>query len=251
MAEAELAMGVVGGVFGPVTRRAKYLLFPLHRDGPPESTVTLIGHLGMTGRIGIQSAGVPLPKHTAVSFDLGGEVWVFEDTRYFGRLTLDSSPLETLGPEPLAKSFTAEAFARALGSSSQAIKVRLMDQRVVAGVGNIYASEALFRAGISPLKKTSSLTAGEVVRLRDSVREVLQEAVDAGSTLPADGAEMTEGLYYYGAPESSAESPYVKRLWVYDRAGQPCRICGAAIRREVQAARSTFYCPGCQRGSEG
>ena len=111
----------------------------------------------MTGRMYLLPAKARLPRHAAVVLDLGRENFIFEDTRYFGRLTLDSSALARLGPEPLGAEFTAERFAEALGRSRQAIKVKLLDQSLLAGVGNIYASEALFRAGIAP-----TLTGAEI-----------------------------------------------------------------------------------------
>ena len=116
----------------------------------------------MTGRMYLLPAKDRLPKHAAVVLKLGRENFVFEDTRYFGRLTLDSSALARLGPEPLGAEFTAERFAEALGRSRQAIKVKLLDQSLLAGVGNIYASEALFRAGIAPTLPARRLTAGQV-----------------------------------------------------------------------------------------
>ena len=109
-----------------------------------------LGHLGMTGRMFLAPAHQPLPKHAAVIFSLGRQNLIYEDSRYFGRLTLDTSALARLGPEPLNPEFKPEALARALSRSSQPVKVKLLDQSIVAGLGNIYASEALFRAQVSP-----------------------------------------------------------------------------------------------------
>jgi formamidopyrimidine-DNA glycosylase len=179
---------------------------------------------------------------------LGREVFVFEDTRYFGRLTLDVSRVEKLGPEPLEAEFAVPTLARALKRSRQPIKVKLLDQSLVAGVGNIYASEALFRAGISPRLAACKLTAGQIKQLRQAVREVLTEAIDGGSTVPLNyaGAKRPDGLFYLGRAPGT-EDYYEERLRVYDRAGRPCPDCGSDIRRIVQAARSTYYCPRCQR----
>ena len=147
---------LVGARFKGVTRRAKYLLFKMK---PPErEPFMLLGHLGMTGRMYLQPAKTELPKHTAVSFGLGRHTFVFEDTRYFGRMTLDKSPLENLGPEPLSAAFSGSTLRESLRRTTQVIKPKLLDQSLLAGVGNIYASEALFRARISPRKAARRLT---------------------------------------------------------------------------------------------
>jgi formamidopyrimidine-DNA glycosylase len=244
--ERELQHALKGATFNDVTRRGKYLLFNLRAPGKREP-LTLVGHLGMTGRIFLQPKNVPLPKHAAVTLDLGKHHCVFEDTRYFGRLTLDASGLAKLGPEPLGAEFTAEYFASALKRSRQAIKVKLLDQTLVAGVGNIYASEALYRAGISPRLSAAKLTVAQVGKLRLAIREVLAAAIRTGSTLPLDfaGAGERDGLFYYGSASGGSDFQQ-ERLLVYDRLGKPCGKCGTDIRRLVQAARSTYYCPGCQ-----
>jgi formamidopyrimidine-DNA glycosylase len=155
--------------------------------------------------------------------------------------------LDDLGPEPLGNGFTPETFALALGRSAQPIKVKLLDQRVVAGIGNIYASEVLFRARLSPRRPARRLTAEQVRRLWQAIREVLAEAVKWGSTVPLNGsgAGDRDGLFYYGQTPGTPVF-YEERLQVYDRAGEPCRRCGRPIRRIVQAARGTYFCPGCQ-----
>ncbi len=243
----QLAQALTGAVFERVTRRGKFLVFTLSRPAT-RAEFTLLGHLGMTGRMYLQPATAPLPKHAAVVLSLGRRKFVFEDTRYFGRMTLDTRALAALGPEPLGVAFTAEDFARQLKRSAQAIKVKLLDQSLVAGVGNIYASEALFVAGISPRRAARYLTRAQVTRLWSALREVLTEALKVGSTVPLDyaGTGKRDGLFYYGR---AADSPgfYEERLRVYDRAGRPCPKCGTAIRRLVQAARSSFFCPHCQR----
>ncbi len=236
---------VIGARFRAVTRRGKYLLFELavHRR-----SFVLIGHLGMTGRMYLLAANAPLPKHAAVVLDLGRHQFVFEDTRYFGRLTLDTKAIAHLGPEPLSGQFTLEDFARRLKHSSQAIKVKLLDQSLVAGVGNIYASEALFSARISPKIAARRLNSKEVERLWHAIREVLTDAIACGSTVPLnlDGQGTRDGLFYFGLAAGSPDF-YEERLQVYDRAGKPCPRCGTGIRRIVQAARSTFFCPKCQK----
>ena len=243
----ELSERLVGATFGATSRRAKYLLFEL-QNGRKKEPFTLIGHLGMTGRMFLQPKQAPLPKHTAVSLDLGRERFVFEDTRYFGRFHLDTGALTPLGPEPLSEDFTVEKFAAALKRSTQPVKVKLLDQTVVAGIGNIYASEALFRAGISPRRAANRLKAEQVTRLRETVREVLAEAIACGSTIPLDFGGGKDGLFYYGTATEGDSKFYEERLRVYDRAGKPCVVCGTPIRQCVQAARSTYWCPKCQRG---
>jgi formamidopyrimidine-DNA glycosylase len=244
----QFAQVLRGARFCGLTRRGKYLVFRFRKPGTQEP-LTLVGHLGMTGRMYLLPANAQLPKHAAVVLDLGRENFVFEDTRYFGRLTLEASALGRLGPEPLGAEFTVEGFAEALGRSRQPIKVKLLDQSLVAGVGNIYASEALFRAGIAPTRPARRLTRAQIKRLWRAVRAVLREAIACGSTIPLNysGQGARDGLFYFGrAP--GAPDYYEERLRVYDRAGRPCPACGTAIRRRVQAARSTFYCPQCQRG---
>jgi formamidopyrimidine-DNA glycosylase len=242
----QLASALAGARFLHLRRRGKYLLFDLKRNGA--GRFTCLGHLGMTGRMFLQPRHAALPKHTALALDLGRLRFVYEDTRYFGRFTLDTRAVDSLGPEPLTDAFTVEGFALALKRSTQAIKVKLLDQCLVAGVGNIYASEALFRARISPRRAARSLNRDEVRRLHDQIRVVLQEAIDCGSTIPLDfaGEKTKDRLFYFGR-SASAPDFYEERLLVYDRAAQPCPKCRAPIKRIVQAARSTFYCAQCQR----
>ena len=237
---------LVGARFEAMARRAKYLVFTLRPRGRGKPFV-LAGHLGMTGRMYLAAESTPLPKHAAVVLGLGRQSFIFEDTRYFGRLTLDTRSLEGLGPEPLGKEFTPEVLSAALRRSSQPIKVKLLDQTVVAGVGNIYASEALHRARISPTLPARRLSAAQVRRLWRAIRAVLREAIACGSTVPLsyDGRGKRDGLFYFGRA-ADAEDYYEERLRVYDRKGEPCGKCGTPIQRLVQAARSTFYCPECQ-----
>jgi formamidopyrimidine-DNA glycosylase len=241
-----LQQALKGSTFTRITRRGKYLLFECRR-GRRRGRVKVVGHLGMTGRMYLQSAGSPLPKHASVVLNCGAENFVFEDTRYFGRFTLDSRALTNLGPEPLSSEFTSDYFSGALARSVQPIKIKLLAQRVVAGVGNIYASEALFRAGIYPTAPARNLTRQEIQRLWCAIRRVLREAIARGSTVPLDfqGAGKRDGLFYYGSTNSTPTG-YEERLAVYDRAGSPCLKCGTHIKRFVQGARSTFFCPKCQ-----
>ena len=195
----------------------------------------------------VAPAKCPWPKHAAVVLNLGKEQFIFEDTRYFGRLTFDVSSIQKLGPEPLDQQFTTNSFAKALKHSHQPIKVKLLDQSVVAGIGNIYASEALFRAKLSPQIPARKLTPVQVERLWKNIRRVLTEAIQLGSTIPLDYAGLGEKnrVFYFGSAPRSSTS-YEERLRVYDRAGHPCLDCGTVIKRALQAGRSTFYCPTCQ-----
>lgn len=243
-----LERALTGTTFEGLSRRGKYLVFKLRPRGKGEAFF-LIGHLGMTGRMYLQPASQPLPKHAAVTLNLGRQNFIYEDQRYFGRLTLAVDGLSRLGPEPLAKEFTAKHLAAALQRSTQPVKVKLLDQELVAGIGNIYASEALFRAGISPRLAARRLQPGQVRRLWRAIRAVLREAIACGSTIPLNfrGGKTGDRLFYYGRA-TGAPDCYVERLRVYDRASQPCVVCAAPIRRVIQAARSTFYCPQCQQG---
>jgi formamidopyrimidine-DNA glycosylase len=245
-APAQLERKLKGATFTGLSRRGKYLLFQLRSragDG-----FMMLGHLGMTGRMYLAAKSEPLPKHAAVVLELGARNFVYEDTRHFGRFTLDLSAVEKLGPEPLDREFTAEAFGLELKRSRQPIKVKLLDQTLVAGVGNIYASEALFLAGISPRRPVNRLTRLQTKALWQAIRKVLNHAIKFGSTVPLnfEGAP-SDGLFYYGSMDGKGDF-YSERLRVYDRRGQPCPACQTPVERIVQAARSTFYCPRCQRG---
>lgn len=221
--ERELARALKGARFVSVQRRAKFLVFMLRRG---RATFTLLGHLGMSGHMYVAPCDEAEPKHAAVVLWLGTEKFIYRDTRYFGRLTLDTTPLQWLGPEPLERDFKLDAFARALRKSSQSIKVKLLDQCLVAGLGNIYATEALFEAGIAPQVPARRLSDDQIARLWKAIPKVLAKAIRFGATLG---------------------DTYTDRLAVYDRAGKPCARCRTPIRRIVQAARSTYFCPTCQR----
>ena len=248
--EAELSATLSGARFIDLARRGKYLLFTLtkSRSQPP---IKLVGHLGMTGRMFLATKRSALPRHVAVLLDLGRHNFVFEDTRYFGRFTLDAGGPAKLGPEPLSEEFTPEYMEQSLRNSSQSIKVKLLDQRLVAGVGNIYASEALFRAGIPPRFAARRLTRSQIGRMWQGIRDVLSEAIRLGSSMALnfDGRGERDGLFYHGSAAGAA-SDVENRFMVYDRAGEPCFRCGTVIKRVVQAGRSTFYCPGFCGGTK-
>ena len=234
---------LIGQTVRALDRRAKYLLAAL------SSGETLVMHLGMTGefKVDVARAGAgavepPEPdRHDHVIFTLdSGTRVTFNDARRFGFMdlvaagALDAHPtIGGLGPEPLSAAFDAAALARALRGKRTPIKVALLDQAVVAGVGNIYASEALHVARLSPFRKAATLAtpAGapreSTGRLAAAIRQVLQQAIARASRATYRGSHFR----------------------VYDRAGEPCprRGCGGTIRRRTQAGRSTFWCPVCQR----
>jgi formamidopyrimidine-DNA glycosylase len=243
----QLKRKLKNATFSRVSRRAKFLVFDLVQ--PNGKSFSLLGHLGMTGRMYLQPKTAPLAKHAAVVLDLGDANFIFEDTRYFGRFTLDLSPVQGLGPEPLDPSFCSDQLGPALAKSTRPIKIKLLDQTLVSGIGNIYASEALFHARISPRKPARKLTPEQVTNLCRAIRQVLEQAIAFGSTVPLNfpgGRSSGDRLFYYGAQPSAGNS-YEERLLVYDRERQPCLNCSTPIRRIVQAARSTFFCPNCQR----
>ena len=236
-----------------ITRRGKYLLFQLEprtesrrmpKSGP--TTLILLGHLGMTGRMFVALKKEKLPSHAAVVFNLGDRNFIYEDQRYLGRMTLDLSPLSELGPEP--SDFSPETFAAALEQSRQPIKIKLLDQSLIAGIGNIYASEALFRARISPKLAANRLTPAQAKSLLGAIGDVLNDAIKFGSTIQLKTMSgKSDALYYFS---KDGERDYNKRFRVYDRAGQPCfNKCGSKIQRITQGARSTYFCPHCQRTS--
>ncbi|HEX3627481.1 MAG TPA: bifunctional DNA-formamidopyrimidine glycosylase/DNA-(apurinic or apyrimidinic site) lyase [Verrucomicrobiae bacterium] len=243
----EFERALAGSKFKDLHRRGKYLLFELEPEKRSEDRLPdfiVMGHLGMSGRMFIALKGEELPTHAAVIFDLGDRNFIYEDWRYFGRMSLDLSPLDELGPEP--SEFSPETFAAALKQSRQPIKIKLLDQSLIAGVGNIYASEALFRARISPKLAANHLSRAQAKSLLRAVREVLNHAVKFGSTVPLKTMSgKSDGLFYFN---DDGEGYYEKRLRVYDRAGKPCvNKCGADIKCITQGARSTYFCPRCQR----
>lgn len=216
-----------------VGRRGKYILFSL------EGGESLIVHLRMTGHLGIVPAAEPVSRHARLILALdNGRELRFRDTRKFGRAYLVADPEEVLGPlgpEPLSDGFTPEALAARLGRRAAPIKSLLLDQRVLAGIGNIYADEALFYAGVHPQRPGKSLTPPEVGRLHGAIRHVLAEAIaDGGTSLDA-----------YRRPDGS-RGEHAARLAVFRKAGLPCPRCQTPIARIVLGGRSTHFCPRCQ-----
>jgi formamidopyrimidine-DNA glycosylase len=232
-------------------RRAKYLLARLDRGD------TLVMHLGMTGRFEIEGSDRSRPglfreqastedKHAHVVFDTdAGTKITYFDARRFGYMdliatdALDQHPwFAGLGPEPLGPDFSAGHLEAAFAGKVQNVKATLLDQRIVAGLGNIYVCEALHRARISPFTQAGRISRMRLGRLAETVREVLEEAILAGGSTLRDYAGADGALGYFQ-----------HRFRAYGREGEPCLRpgCKGIVRRAVQAGRSTFYCPSCQR----
>jgi formamidopyrimidine-DNA glycosylase len=216
-------------------RRGKNLIIYL------DSGQSLIVHLKMTGVLQMQNSDDSLPKAARIIFDFaGGDRLVFSDQRKFGSIQLandlDSlSGLSNLGPEPLDRSFTARVLAERLAGRKAPIKPLLLDQTVIAGLGNIYACEALHRAGIDPRRQASSLKGDEVARLHRSIQTVLKNAIRArGSSVDT---------YRDGRGKSGW---FQVQHRVYDRQGRRCKRCGCLVVRETLRGRGTYWCPKCQ-----
>lgn len=231
-----------------IGRRSKYLLLELEGDD------TLIVHLGMSGRILV--SGDPLGQfahdhpprdahdHVVLDMETGARI-TYNDARRFGAMDLVATAeaerhrlLAALGPEPLGNAFSPAYLAGRLKGRRMPVKAALLDQRIVAGLGNIYVCEALHRAGISPRRRAGAVAAARIERLVPVIREVLDEAIAAGGSSLRDYRQADGELGYFQHSFS-----------VYGREGQHCRNpgCGGTIRRIVQSGRSTFYCPRCQR----
>ena len=229
-------------------RRSKYLLLDL------DTEETLLVHLGMSGRLTVSGAPLgqfvhahpPAEKHDHVVLHMeDGARVTFNDARRFGAMDLlptggeDAHPLlARLGPEPLGNAFHAAALANAFHGRRTPVKAALLDQRIVAGLGNIYVCEALHRAGIAPTRAAGRISRARLERLVPIVRDVLQEAIAAGGSSLRDHRQATGELGYFQ-----------HSFTAYGREGAPCRSdgCGGIIRRIVQSGRSTFHCPRCQR----
>ena len=220
-------------------RRGKYLL--VHLDGGR----VLIVHLGMSGRLFVDEAPSGVAhEHVVLHFD-DGAVLSYVDHRRFGLMDLGEGArldehvlLSAMGPEPLAADFDGPALAARLEGKDTSIKAALLDQRVVAGLGNIYVCEALFYAGLSPRRRAGSVQGGRASRLAGAIRRVLEAAIEAGGSSLRDYVQASGELGYFQ-----------HRFAVYDRVGQPCPGCDCedAVRRIVQSNRSTFYCAKRQR----
>lgn len=229
---------IAGQRFADFNRRGKYMLLGL------ESGLTLIVHLRMTGRLLTVASDAPLAAHTHVVMRLDdGQKLIFQDARKFGRLWLVPDPalvLAELGPEPFDADFNPDYLAAQLHGRRAPIKAALLDQRLVAGVGNIYADEALFRAGIHPQRAAGTLGAAEATALHAAIQEVLALGIaKAGSSLGGSS------LQNYSRP-GGAPGGFQEEFKVFRRTDQPCPQCGAPITRIVVAQRGTHFCPHCQ-----
>ena len=233
------AASLTGRKVDRIHRRAKYVLMDLD-DGQ-----VLIVHLGMAGRMTIAKRAATPGAHDHVIFTTDdGTVVTFNDPRRFGLMTLaarkdldDHKLFRHLGPDALSESFTPESLSKSLKGRKTTIKVAMMDQRLVVGVGNIYACESLYRAGISPKRKAGTVAGARAAALVPAIKQVLKEAIAAG------GSSLRDHV------QPSGELGYFQNAWkVYGREGESC-ACGAnkaQVKRIVQGGRSTFYCARCQ-----
>ena len=238
---------LTGRTIGAVSRRGKYLLLDLGGGDSPSAnaggTDKVILHLGMTGNLVLVEPARPVRKHDHLDLELSDRrVLRFHDPRRFGAALWwpASHPthllLKHMGPEPFADEFSADYLFKLARRRSAPVKNFLMDGRIVVGVGNIYAVEALFRARIRPMRPAGRVTRDEYARLVQAVRDVLNDAIAAGGTTFRDFRDSRGEPGYF-----------VQKLFVYDRANEPCRRCKAPIKRVVIGQRSSYYCPKCQK----
>lgn len=216
-----------------VERRGKFVVLRL-------SGYDLLIHLRMTGQLLVVAPGEHCgPRHLRVALALSGKRLLFNDTRKFGRMYLvrdRCQVLGSLGPEPLASDFTPERLGEQLGGRRVPIKSLLLNQRLLAGVGNIYADETLHIAGIAPQRQACTLNREEIIALHSGLREALQRAIHNRGTTLSDYRDA-----------QGREGGHREHLRVYGRAGQPCLRCGAPIQRDRIGGRSSYYCAACQR----
>ncbi|MDD2767469.1 MAG: bifunctional DNA-formamidopyrimidine glycosylase/DNA-(apurinic or apyrimidinic site) lyase [Methylococcus sp.] len=232
----DLAEKLVGGAVLDVRRRGKYLLLDFEVG-------TLIAHLGMSGSLSICEQSLPPRKHDHVDLVFEGGICLrYHDPRRFGCLLWTEEPpeqhplLAELGPEPLEGEFDGAHLHRLAAGRVTAVKSFIMDSHVVVGVGNIYANEALFLAGIHPGRPAGKISLARYRNLGARIAEVLAASIEQGGTTLRDFVN-----------ESGAPGYFKQVLRVYDRAGQPCRVCGEPIRCVRLGQRATYYCPRCQR----
>lgn len=227
---------LIGGRITALRRHGKYLLLDTDRGA------AILVHLGMTGRLRLHRATDPRAPHTHVVLGLGARELRFVDARRFGQVDVvahgreqDHAGLALLGPDALDTGIDVAALLARARDKRTTLKAFVLDQSVIAGVGNIYASEALWRAKLRPTMRTHKLTRATADRLAAAIREVIERALDNGGTTLSD---------FVDADGTAGEN--ADYLWVYDRAGQPCMRCRTAIKRSVLQGRATYYCPTCQ-----
>ena len=232
----DLATHLEGAKVQSLERRAKYML--IHFAGG-----SLIWHLGMSGSMRIVGQGEALKKHDHIDLVLANKKMVrYNDPRRFGcvlwggKNVMDHVLLASLGPEPLSAQFNAEALFQRSRGRRVSIKQFIMDQKVVVGVGNIYASEALFLAGIAPSRQAARISLARYRLLVSHIKAVLIEAIRQGGTTLRDFSQADGRPGYFE-----------QQLAVYGREGSPCIVCGATIRNKVIGQRASYYCPACQR----
>lgn len=241
---AEFLGGLQGSSIKQWHRRGKYLLAALVRDSRPAGWLGV--HLRMTGQLLWMQQDEPLQKHCRVRlwFPKGRELR-FVDQRTFGQMWWvppDHQPeaiitgLQQLGPEPFSDQFSVDYLVGQLCDRKRPIKNALLDQRLVAGVGNIYADEALFLSGIQPQTCSAALGRQQIAQLHEAILKVLQDSIDARGTTFSDFRDV-----------SGINGNYGGIAWVYDRKGEPCRVCNSAIERIKLAGRSAHFCPQCQQ----
>ena len=241
----DLGERIGGGRLAGFRRRGKYILVDIEGGGGPAADRVMLVHLGMSGSVRIHPPGARAEprKHDHMALDLlDGQRVVLNDPRRFGGVDLmrpgsepDHRLLSGMGIEPLGNELDGAFLHAAAKGRRTSVKAMLLDQRVVAGIGNIYASEALFDARISPLRKAGRIGAGRFAALAAAVREVLLRAIDAGGTSLRDHVQPGGEIGYFA-----------RELRVYGRGGAPCPACGAPVRQARQAGRASFYCPRCQ-----
>lgn len=237
---AAFARRITGQVVTDVGRRGKWVVMALSGGD------TLLVHLRMTGRLILEAEGCLSDRHLRVLFFLDdGRRLHFIDQRKFGRIVLTDEPQEVLGdlgPEPLDEEFTPERFRRMLARRRGRIKPLLLNQRFLAGLGNIYADEALWRARVHPLRRADMLSWTEIRGLHGAIRAVLRAAIESGGTTLSDGTyQQTDGQ----------PGQFAGRLAVYGRDGQPCLCCGSTVERITVNQRGTHVCPRCQSSPRG
>jgi formamidopyrimidine-DNA glycosylase len=232
---AVLGQNLPGLTLSSVARRGKYLLLDFGEGH-------LLVHLGMSGSLRIVPANQPPEKHDHVDIVFGSRALRLRDPRRFGAvLWLTGDPrkhslIASLGIEPLSAEFTPAHLGELLAGRKTAIKQALMDSRIVVGVGNIYASESLFRAGIDPRRAAGRISAARLARLVPAIRATLEAAIAAG------GSSLRDFMH------SDGSSGYFQQFYdVYGRAGEPCRTCATPVRQLRQGGRATYFCPRCQR----
>jgi len=234
-AESEIVETLTGAKIEKVRRVGKTIVMDVVRG--KAHTAQFLVHLGMTGRLLVSKAEVPLPPHTHAVLSLtdGREVR-FVDPRRFGRLSVETAEGGYAGPGVEPTTVSVEEFATLFKGRKLAIKAALLNQSILHGVGNIYADESLFRAGIRPTKQGGKLTRVELERLRTALQQVLKKAIELGGSSVSDYVDA-DGVRGFFQQEHK----------VYGRAGESCKDCGAALKKIVVGGRTTIYCPKCQR----